>query len=163
MYAQKGETGPSGKASGGSHTADFLECIKSRKQPHADVELGRLSTTICHLGNICARLKRDVRFDPRAENFGDDKEANALLTKEYREPYTLPHSLWPSLLCGQQPDYLCPMLCVIGPPLFFQLCNHGRYWNPHTPHNLARPFHVGLNRGNQGKIVAVGIQGRLSA
>ena len=90
VYAQKGEIGPSGKASGGSHTENFLECIKSRRQPNADVELGRLSTTICHLGNICTRLKRDVRFDPRAENFGDDKEANALLTKEYRAPYALP-------------------------------------------------------------------------
>jgi predicted dehydrogenase len=90
VYDKKGEAGPSKKSSGGSHTKNFLECIKSRRQPNADVELGRLSTTICHLGNICTRLKRDVRFDPQAENFGDDKEANALLTKEYRAPYTLP-------------------------------------------------------------------------
>lgn len=86
----KGPTGPGEKASGGSHTKNFLDCMKSRKQPNADVELGRLSTTICHLGNICARLKREVRFDPKAENFGNDMAANALLTKEYRSPYTLP-------------------------------------------------------------------------
>ncbi len=90
VLAKKGETGPSAKSAGGSHTKSFLECMKSRKQPSADVELGRLSTTICHLGNICTRLKRDVRFDPKAENFGDDREANALLTKQYRAPYTLP-------------------------------------------------------------------------
>ncbi len=89
-YAGKGEVVASGKPSGGSHTMNFLDCIKSRKPPNADVELGRLSTTICHLGNICTRLKRDVRFDPQAENFGPDREANALLTKEYRAPYTLP-------------------------------------------------------------------------
>jgi predicted dehydrogenase len=90
VYADKGEVSASGKASGGSHTKNFLDCIKSRRQPNADVELGRLSTTICHLGNICTRLKRDVRFDPQAENFGEDQEANSLLTKEYRAPYTLP-------------------------------------------------------------------------
>ncbi|MCX6903115.1 MAG: Gfo/Idh/MocA family oxidoreductase [Verrucomicrobia bacterium] len=90
VHAKKGEVGPEAKAAGGSHTKDFLECLKSRKRPNADVELGRLSTTICHLGNICTRLKRDIRFDPKAENFPNDQEANALLTKEYRTPYTLP-------------------------------------------------------------------------
>ena len=80
----------SAKSSGGSHTGNFLECIKSRRRPNADVELGRLSTTICHLGNICTRLGRDIRFDPKTETFPGDKEANAWLTKEYRKPYTLP-------------------------------------------------------------------------
>jgi len=64
--------------------------MKSRQRPNADVELGRLSTTICHLGNICTRIKRDLRFDPKTENFGTDTDANALLTKEYRAPYELP-------------------------------------------------------------------------
>lgn len=87
---KRNQFGPTEKASGGSHTKNFLDCIKSRNLPNADVELGRLSTTICHLGNICTRLKRDIRFDPQTENFGNDQEANALLTKEYRSPYTLP-------------------------------------------------------------------------
>jgi hypothetical protein len=90
VYGTKGEVGPGGKASGGSLTKNFIECIKSRRPPNADVELGRLSTTLCHLGNICTRLKRDVQFDPQREDFGDDEEAQALLTKEYRAPYTLP-------------------------------------------------------------------------
>ncbi len=64
--------------------------MKSRQRPNADVQLGRLSTTICHLGNICTRLQRAVRFDPKTESLGDDKEATALLTKEYRAPFTLP-------------------------------------------------------------------------
>ena len=85
-----GSPGPSEKDAGGSHTANFLECIKSRQQPNADVEIGRLSTTICHLGNISYRLGRDVRFDSKTETFGDDEAANARLTKEYRSPYTLP-------------------------------------------------------------------------
>ena len=90
VHVKKGVTGPSEKASGGSHHKNFLECVKSRKRPNADVELGRLSTTICHLGNICTRLKRDVRFDPKTETFGEDQAANALLAKNYRAPYTLP-------------------------------------------------------------------------
>jgi predicted dehydrogenase len=78
------------KASGGSHERNFLECVKSRKRPNADVEIGRLSTALCHLGNICQRLGRDVRFDAESEKFGSDGAANALLTKEYRSSYLLP-------------------------------------------------------------------------
>jgi hypothetical protein len=49
-----------------------------------------LSTALCHLGNICQRLGRDVRFDAESEKFGSDGAANALLTKEYRSSYPLP-------------------------------------------------------------------------
>ncbi len=78
------------KSGGGSHAKRFFEAMKSRSRPNADIEIGRISTLICHLGNICYKLGRDVRFNPETETFGDDKEANALLTKEYREPYVLP-------------------------------------------------------------------------
>jgi len=78
------------KASGGSHVDNFLDCMRSRKQPNADIELGRLSTTICHLGNIAYHLGRDLQFHPKTETFPGDAEANAFLTKEYRSPYTLP-------------------------------------------------------------------------
>jgi predicted dehydrogenase len=75
---------------GGQHERNFVECVKSRKEPNAPIEVGRLSTTICHLGNICTRLKRDVVFDPKTETFGHDKEANAFLSKEHRKPYETP-------------------------------------------------------------------------
>jgi predicted dehydrogenase len=74
----------------GLHEKNFLDCVRSRQTPNADVELGRLSTTICHLGNVCTRLRRDVNFDPKTETFGHDKEANAYLTREHRHPYTTP-------------------------------------------------------------------------
>jgi hypothetical protein len=80
---------PSGEGLG-LHERNFMECIKSRKRPNADVEIGRLSTTICHLGNISCRLGRDIRFDRKTETFGKDKEANAYLTKQYRKGYELP-------------------------------------------------------------------------
>ena len=71
------------------HEKNFLDCVKSRKRPNADVEIGRLSTTLCHLGNICCHLKRDVVFDPKTETFGDDAAANAYLSKTYRKGYEL--------------------------------------------------------------------------
>ena len=45
---------------------------------------------LCHLGNISYKLHRDVHFDPKTETFPGDKEANKLLTKEYRAGYELP-------------------------------------------------------------------------
>ena len=73
-----------------AHVRNFLDCVKSRKMPNSDVEIGRLSTTLCHLANISYKLQRDVRFDPETETFGEDRAANALLTKQYRAPYVLP-------------------------------------------------------------------------
>jgi len=94
VYYKDGSTGPSAEASEKSpsslHERNFLDCIKSRRRPNADVEIGRLATTICHLGNIASRLGREVVFDPKTETFGNDKAANAYLSKEYRQPYTLP-------------------------------------------------------------------------
>lgn len=94
VYPKDGGTGPGEEAdderSNGLHEKNFLECVKSRQKPHADVEIGRLSTTMCHLGNICTHLGRDIVFDTKTETFGSDKQANAYLTKEYRKPYLLP-------------------------------------------------------------------------
>lgn len=85
-----GEAGPSEKGVPETHEKNFLECVKSRQKPNSDVEIGRLSTTMCHLANISYHLGRDIRFDPKTETFGSDKAANAYLTKEYRKEYGLP-------------------------------------------------------------------------
>lgn len=91
VYGEKGALGPSAKSAGPLlHEKNFLDCVKSRGVPNSDVEIGRLSTTLCHLGNISCRLKRDVRFDAKSGTFGADKAANALLTKTYRAEYPLP-------------------------------------------------------------------------
>jgi predicted dehydrogenase len=91
VYGEKGALGPSAKSAGPLlHEKNFLDCVKSREVPNSDVEIGRLSTTLCHLGNISCRLKRDVRFDAKSGTFGADKAANALLTKTYRAEYPLP-------------------------------------------------------------------------
>ena len=90
VYASDGSIAASMKSTPYRHEQNFLECIKSRRQPVADIETGRLSTTLCHLGNVVTRLNRTVVFDPATETFGADKQANALLSKTYRAAYPLP-------------------------------------------------------------------------
>jgi predicted dehydrogenase len=90
VRSNRGEPGPKVGASRYEHEKNFLACLKSRQRPNADIEIGRLSTTLCHLGNIVHHLKRDVRFDPATETFPGDQQANAMLTKSYRAAYPLP-------------------------------------------------------------------------
>ena len=94
VFPRDGSAGPGvepgDRSQDGAHEKNFMDCIRSRQRPNADVEIGRLASTICHLGNICTHLRRDITFDPKTETFGHDKEANAYLTKEYRKAYALP-------------------------------------------------------------------------
>ncbi|MBI1313895.1 gfo/Idh/MocA family oxidoreductase [bacterium] len=71
------------------HVGNFLDCIKSRKLPICDVEIGHRSATICHLSNIAADLGRKLAWNPQSESFVDDEAANALLDRPYRKPYTI--------------------------------------------------------------------------
>jgi len=122
---------------GGNHYRNFIDAVRSRKHTDltADIEEGHLSSALCHLGNISARLGRPtpfqakteafgddkeaietfarfqehlvangiqlqettyvlgrrLRIDPRRERFVGDREANAMLTREYREPFVVPN------------------------------------------------------------------------
>jgi predicted dehydrogenase len=67
-----------------AHHADFFACVRNGNRPRGDIEINHLSTTLCHLGNIATRLGRRLRFDPKAERFVGDKEANVLVRREYR-------------------------------------------------------------------------------
>jgi hypothetical protein len=121
---------------GGDHFANFIECVRSRDNAnlHADIEVGHISSGLCHLGNISYRLGkpsgydpqlgkvtgsefgtdalarmaehlkdsgvkfdgknllvgRKLEFDAKAERFVNDKEADALLTRDYRKPFAVP-------------------------------------------------------------------------
>ncbi|WZO99163.1 Gfo/Idh/MocA family oxidoreductase [Isosphaeraceae bacterium EP7] len=92
----KGEPGPKGdgKQLGGDpdHFSNFIKAVRERKREvqTADIVEGHRSTALCHLGNIAYRTGRSLTFDPQAENFGADAQANAQLTREYRSPFTLP-------------------------------------------------------------------------
>ena len=71
------------------HIRNFLDCIKSRKRPNADVEDGHRSTTFAHLGNISLATKSRIEWDPQRERITNNEEANELLHYEYRAPWKL--------------------------------------------------------------------------
>ena len=72
------------------HIQNWLDCIKSRELPHADVEIGHRSITVCHLANITRELGRRVQWDPIGEQFVDDVEANQLLDRPRRAGFDFP-------------------------------------------------------------------------
>jgi predicted dehydrogenase len=73
-----------------SHLRNFVDCIKSRSRPTADIETGHISSALCHLGNIAYRVGREVTFFPEVASFANDREANLLLSRSYRSPWDLP-------------------------------------------------------------------------
>jgi len=68
---------------------NFLDCVKSRKDPIAKVEVGHRTASFCHLGNIAMLLKRTIRWDPATEQIVGDAEAAKMLTRPMRAPWTL--------------------------------------------------------------------------
>jgi predicted dehydrogenase len=71
------------------HHTNFYECIRSRKRCICDAEIGHSSVTVCHLGNLAYWLKRPLKWDPVAEQFPGDDEANRLLLRPMRSPWRL--------------------------------------------------------------------------
>lgn len=72
------------------HAENWLNCIRSRKLPVADVEIGCRSVTVCHLGNLAYWNKRPLKWDPEKEQFVGDAEANTWLDRPKRAPWKLP-------------------------------------------------------------------------
>ena len=72
------------------HMQNWIDCIRSRQQPVADVEIGHRSITVCHLVNITRQLGRRLAWDAAAEQFRGDDQANALLHRERRSGFELP-------------------------------------------------------------------------
>jgi predicted dehydrogenase len=73
-----------------NHVADFIDCVRTRRRPAADVEIGRNAALYAHLGNIAYRTRRKIRWDEASSAIPDDPEANALVRPVYREPWTFP-------------------------------------------------------------------------
>jgi predicted dehydrogenase len=69
------------------HAADFVECVRARRQPVSDLENGHRVATACHLANLSLRLGRKLRWDGARESIVDDSEANSLLERPYRPPW----------------------------------------------------------------------------
>ncbi len=68
---------------------DFLDCVKSRKDPYFPVDIGHRVSAVCHLANIAIKLGRKLRWDPEKEQFPDDAEANGMLSRPMRNPWKL--------------------------------------------------------------------------
>ncbi len=88
----KEEKGPGFKGGAGhpDHLYNFIEAVRTRQEPLANAEVAHLSCALVHLGEIGYRVGRVLHFDPKTEQFRNDAEANALLTKKYRAPWGVP-------------------------------------------------------------------------
>jgi predicted dehydrogenase len=107
FFGRKNEPGPSMVIRGGAnplnlagsgdggHFENFIQAVRARdaKLLNCDIEEGHRSTALCHLANISYRVRREVRFDGRAEKFVGDKDADALLTRQYRKPFVVPEKV----------------------------------------------------------------------
>ena len=73
------------------HMQNFIDCVKSRKDPVAPIQVGCSTAITCILGNLATELKRPVKWDPATNHFIDDEEAtnHRLMSYEYRNPYKL--------------------------------------------------------------------------
>ena len=93
VYDENGEIVRSqpGRQGDPRHLRNFIDCIRTREKPAADVEEGHISTLLCHLSNISCRVgNRKLRFDPRTQSFPNDSDANHYLRRTYRKPWVVP-------------------------------------------------------------------------
>jgi predicted dehydrogenase len=71
------------------HKRDWVNCIRSRKRPIADVEIGCRSVSLCHLSNIALRTGKTIAWDPDQERITNDAGLNGWLSRPYRTPWTI--------------------------------------------------------------------------
>jgi predicted dehydrogenase len=83
---EPGHVQPAGRA----HWRNFLDCVRKRQRPIADIEEGHISTALCLLGNVSQRVGRSLTWDAKKERVVGDEEANRLLRREYRKPWVYP-------------------------------------------------------------------------
>lgn len=88
------QPGPS-RVAGGSTWENFIQAVRSRKQAelHAEIEEGHLSSSLVHFANISYRLGRTIDFDATKGQIVNDAEANKMLRRQYRDPFTVPEKV----------------------------------------------------------------------
>jgi predicted dehydrogenase len=72
-----------------NHQQNWLDCVRAGKECVCPAEVGHRSATVCHLGNIGYKLRRKLKWDPKAERFVGDEAANKELTREPRAKWKL--------------------------------------------------------------------------
>ncbi|MFO0976370.1 MAG: Gfo/Idh/MocA family oxidoreductase [Planctomycetaceae bacterium] len=70
------------------HMGNFFECIRTRKAPICEAEIGHRSASVCHLGVISLRLGRKLQWNPETEQFVGDDDANRWIRRELRKPWS---------------------------------------------------------------------------
>ena len=76
-------------APGSGEYFDFFDCIKTRKPCYAPAEVGHRTISVAHIGNISMRLGKKLQWNPDDQQFVNDDEANAMLARKQREPWTI--------------------------------------------------------------------------
>lgn len=76
------------------HHANWLDCVRSRKQPLAPIEIGHRACSTCLLHHIAMKTGRHLHWDPERECFKGDDAANAMLSRPQRSPYTFAEASW---------------------------------------------------------------------
>jgi hypothetical protein len=79
---------PAYRGTGGIY-GDFIECVKTRQRPFRDLEVAVNTMTAPHLLGLVRRLERSLEWDRGTQRFVNDEEANRLLDRARREPWTL--------------------------------------------------------------------------
>jgi len=74
------------------HMRNFLDAIRTRGRPIADIEEGHISTASCILANLSQRLNRTLTWDAAKQVIERDDEANRLLRRSYRQPWAHPEA-----------------------------------------------------------------------
>jgi len=72
-----------------NHKQNFIDCIKTRKDPICNAEIGHRSSTVCHLANIAMLCERPLKWDPVKEEFPEDDEAQRMTWRPRRSPWIL--------------------------------------------------------------------------
>ena len=70
-----------------NHYQNWIDCIHSRENPVCDVEIGHRTATVCNIGNIAYKIQQPLKWDPVAEKFVNNAQADQWLTKKYRKQY----------------------------------------------------------------------------
>ena len=71
------------------HKRNFIDCVKTRREPIAPVEIGHRSASACILGYLSMKLDRKLKWDPDQETFPGDEEANRMMYRPYRSPWKM--------------------------------------------------------------------------
>ena len=88
LSVKKGKSVSDGRP---AHVRNFLDCVRSRKSPVENLELGHFVSTIAHLGNVAIRAGRQITWDPIQERILRNRQADRFLKVKYRKPWKLPY------------------------------------------------------------------------